>query len=207
MADQIGGAKILATALISSLFTAAIAEPIKAFIQRHLRRKELRRVLYNEIVNNFGALHSQVEMAKHDIQMKDGIGKRFAMSYKRLAYDLAQKDAVAYYSLGFNELYWIELHYRDFENVINGRFDDNDQHLRNAEFTADYVLNNLKNRHLSKRHMFKVSPPWAKEYFRENLPKTSYIYSHTTLTLVEKLRRRYDQLQYRLWQLGNKRRD
>jgi len=207
MADQIGWATILATALISSLFTAAIAEPIKAFIQRHLRRKELRRALYNEIVNNFGALHSQVEMAKHDIQMKDGIGRRFAMSYKRLAYELAQKDSAAYYSLGFDELYWIENHYRDFEHVINGRFDDNDQHLRNAEFAAEYVLNNLKNRHLSKRLMFKVAPPWLKEYFRENLPKTSYIYTNATLTVVEKLRRRYDQLQYYVWQLGNKHRN
>lgn len=205
MADGIGWAKILATALISSLFTAAIAEPIKAFIQRHLKRKELRRALYREIVNNVGALRGQVDMAKHNVEMKDGIGRRFAMSYKRLANDLAQKDAAAYYSLGLDELYWIELLYRDFEHVINGSFADNDQRLRNAEFAADYVLNNLKNRHLSKRLMFKVSPPWAKEYFRENLPKTPYL--PAAPTLGERLRRRYDQLQYWLWWLRNKRRN
>jgi hypothetical protein len=146
-------------------------------------------------------------MAKHDIQMKNGIGRRFAMSYKRLAYELAQRDAVAYYSLGLDELYWIENLYRNFEQVITGSFDDNDQHLRNAEFAAHSVLNDLKNRHLSKGLMFKVSPPWANEYFRENLPNASYIDIHTTLTFGEKLRRRFDQLQYRLWQLGNKRRE
>jgi len=204
MADQIGWAKILATALISSLFIAAIAEPIKAFIQRHLKRNVLRGALYKEIVNNFRALHGQVEVAKHDIQMKDGIGRRFAMSYKRLALDLAQKDAAAYYSLGLDEVDWIELLYRDFEHVINGSFDNNDQHLGSAEIAADSVLTNLKNRHLSKRLMFKVSPPWAKEYFRENLPRASYLFPASTLG--EKLHRRYDQLQYRLWQLGNKRR-
>src|SRR6266481_556162 len=122
MANDIGWEKILATALVSSFFTACVAEPVKAFIQRHLKRNDLRRSLYQEIMNNFTALQQQVEMAKHDDEMKTGIGERFAMGYKRLAYDLAQKDAAAFYNLGHHELYWIELLYRDFEHVINGRF-------------------------------------------------------------------------------------
>ena len=198
MADNIGWEKILATALVTSFFTACLTEPVKAWLQRWLKRSEMRRCLYREIMNNLGALQSQVEMAKQDDEMKDGIGQRFAMGYKRLAYDLALKDAAAFYSLGHYELYWIELLYRDFEHVIHGRFDSEKTRLTVAEFAANYVLNNLKNRRMSKRLMFSVSPKWAKERLRENLPLTHYL-DAAPPGLRERLYRRYDRLQYWIW--------
>jgi len=140
MAHDVGWEEILATALVSSFLTACVTEPVKAFVQRLLRRRDLRRSLYREIVNNFKALLRQVEMAKHDAGMKVGIGERFAMGYKRLAYDLAQKDTAVFYSLGQDELYWVELLYNDFEHVVNGQFVDEAQRLSNAEFTARSVL-------------------------------------------------------------------
>ena len=103
MPDDIGWEKILATALVTSFFTACLTEPVKAWIQRWIKRKELRECLYRQIVNNFGKLRGQIDMAKHDREMKSGIGQRFAMGYKRLAYDLALKDAALFYSLGYNE--------------------------------------------------------------------------------------------------------
>ena len=72
---------------------------MKARIQRYQKRNDLRRFLYREIMNNFTDLRGQVEMAEHDDEMRIGIGQRFAMGYKRLAYDLAQKDAAVLYSL------------------------------------------------------------------------------------------------------------
>ena len=46
--------------------------------------------------------------------------------------------------------------------------------------------------------MFKVSPQWARDYFREHLPKVYYLGSET-LTFSERLRRRYDRAQYWVW--------
>jgi hypothetical protein len=199
MADDISWEKILATALVSSFFTACVTEPVKAYIQRHLKRNELRRSLYQEIMSNFAELYQQVDMAKHDDEMKTGIDVRFAMGYKRLAYDLAQKDAATFYNIGHRELYWIELLYRDFQHVIDGRFTDEAQRLSNAEFTANSVLHNLKGRRMSKRLAFKVCRPWVKKHFREHLPKMSYIGREDSLSLAERLRRRYDQAQYWVW--------
>jgi len=52
--------------------------------------------------------------------MKEGIGERFAMSFKKSSYQLAQSDPATYYSLGHQETYWIELIYRDTERIIAG---------------------------------------------------------------------------------------
>jgi hypothetical protein len=198
MPDNTGWEKIVAVALVTSFFTTCLIDPVKVWIQRRLKRREVRRSLYSEIVNNFVALQRQVELAKHTEEMKIGIGQRFAMGYKRLAYDLAMKDAAAFYSLGFDELYWIELLYRDFEHVIHGRPDSEDKRLSWAEFAADYVLNNLKNRHMSKRLMFGVSPRSVKEHFRHNLPLTPYIDTQPP-GVRERLFRLYDRLQYWAW--------
>ena len=98
-------------------------------------------------------------MAKRDSAMRDGIGERFALGYKRLAYDMALRDSTAFYGLGYDELYWIDLFYRDCEQVVRGQFANGEIRLRNAEFTASYLLNNLKNRHMSRHLMFSVGPP------------------------------------------------
>ncbi len=198
MTEQIGWLKILATALISSFVTACLTEPVKTRIQRRLKRGELRRALYWEIVNNFGALQKQVWLSKDKPEMQDGIGYRFEMGYKRLSYDLALKDPFIFYSLGHAELYWIDILYRDFEHVIHGKFESNGQRLRNAEFVVSEVLTDLKNRHLNKNLAISVSPGWAKKHFRKELPSTSYI-DICPPGFRERLRRRYDRVQYWIW--------
>jgi len=194
MADNIGWEKILATALVASFFTACVTEPVKAW----LKRRQFRRCLYFEIMKNYGALTGQIKMAEHDPEMKNGIGQRFAMGFNRIAYDIMLKDAPAFYSLGYYEVYWIELLYRDFEHVIHGCFDPEETRLRCAGYVAHSVLNNLKNRQMSKRLMFSVSPEWMKEDLRQNLPLTDYI-DIDPPTLRERLLRRCDRLQYRIW--------
>jgi len=98
--DSLGWGKILATALVTSFFTACLTEPVKAWVQRWLKRRGLRPCIYLEIMKNSGALQAKVEMARRSVEMMEGIGQRFAMGYKRLAYDLALKDAPTFYSLG-----------------------------------------------------------------------------------------------------------
>ncbi len=198
MADNIGWEKILATALITSFFTACLTEPVKAWVQRYLNRRVLRRSIYREISNNSNALRGQVQLAKYNDEMKTGIGQRFAMEYKRLAYDHALKEAVTFYTLSHSELRYIDLLYQNFEQVIHGRIDSKEKGILNADFAADNVLHTLKNRHLSKRLMFNVSPDWVKEHFRENLPLTDYIDTEPP-GLRERFFRRYDRLQYWIW--------
>jgi hypothetical protein len=190
--------KILAAALISSLFTACLTEPVKVWVQRRLKRRELRRSVYWEMVHNFGALLGQVWMAERDDKMKDGIGWRFEMGYQRLAYDIALKEAPTLYTLRHSELYFITQAYRDFDGVIHKKFLDGSQRLLNAQFVADYVLSHVKNRDFSKRLIFKVSPQWFKEHLRDNLPSTNYIDVHPP-SFRERLYRKYDQIQYFVW--------
>lgn len=116
--------KTLIIALVSSFFTACLTEPVRTAIQRGLRKREVRRSLYFEMVHNYGALLGQVMMAKRDSDMRSGIGERFAMGFKKSSFELAQRDPALYYSLGHDELYWIELLYRDMEHIITGSFAD-----------------------------------------------------------------------------------
>jgi len=143
------------------------------------------------MANNYGKLQSQVEMAKHDPEMKTGIGERFAMGFKKFSFELAQRDPATYYSLGYYELYWIELSYRDMENIITGRFTD-EQHLRAAGFTAHSFLSMLKNRNLSRRLVHRVSPDWLQKHLRERLPEIHYI-DVVPPSLLKRIRRRFDQ--------------
>jgi hypothetical protein len=67
--------RTLIIALVSSFFTVCLVEPVKAFIQRRLKRREVRRALYQEMANNYGKLQAQVDMAKHHPEMKSGIDR------------------------------------------------------------------------------------------------------------------------------------
>lgn len=183
--------KTLTIALVSSFFTVCLVEPVKAVIQRRIRRREVRRSLYQEMANNYGKLQAQVEMAKHHPEMRTGIGERFAMGFKKFSFELAQRDPATYYSLGYHELYWIELLYRDMENIVSGRFTD-EQHLRAADFTAHSFLSMLKNRNLSRRLVQRVSPDWVRKHLGERLPEIEYI-DVKPPSLLEKIRRRFDQ--------------
>jgi hypothetical protein len=143
------------------------------------------------MANNYGKLQAQVEMAKNDSDMRSGIGERFAMGFKKFSYELAQRDPVAYYSLGYSELYWIELLYRDMEHIISGTFTD-EQHLRAADCTAHSFLSMLKNRNLSRSLVRRVSPYWFREHLREHLPEIAYI-DVKAPSRLERIRRRFDQ--------------
>lgn len=196
---------ILAAALISSLFTACLTEPVRIFVQRKLKRRELRRSLYWEMVHNFGALLSQVWMAEHHEEMKDGIGRWFEMGYQRLSYDIALKETPTLYTLSHTELYFITQTYRDFEGVIHKDFQNDNQRFLHAQFIAGCVLTNVKNRSFSKRLIFKVSPQWFKDHLRDNLPLENYIDLHP-LGLHERLHRKWDQIEYFVWARLHKKR-
>jgi hypothetical protein len=147
--------KTLIIALVSSFFAVILVEPVKAFIQRRTRRREFRRSLYHEMIRNYSELLGQVTMAHNDPEMKRGIGERFATVFKKFSFELARRDPATYYSLG-HEMHWIELRYADMEHVINGKFIDEEQHLRSAESTVHLFLANIKDRKLSKSLIFSV---------------------------------------------------
>ena len=188
-------ARTLVIALVTSVFTSLavviLVEPVKVWTQRWFKKRELRRCLYHEMVHNYTALQMQVELAKHDPAMKDGIGERFAMSFKKSSYQLAQSDPATYYSLGHKEAYWIEMIYRDTEHIITGRFNDSDQHLRAASFSADELLSCVKNRNLSKNLLHRVTPPSWWEDIRRRLPDIPYV-DIGPPSMIERLRRRLD---------------
>jgi hypothetical protein len=172
-------------------FTVCLIEPVKTFIQGRLRRRELRRSLYHEMVCNHQALDGQVTMAKNDPEMKSGIGERFAMGFRKFSLELAQKDPVTYYNLEYFERYWIERRYSDMEHIIDGKFDDDEQHLRCADATAYLFLAAVKGRHLSRRLIFRVSPDWLRKHFCERLAAMTYTDLEPP-NLVERMRRRFD---------------
>jgi hypothetical protein len=188
-------ARTLVIALVTSVFTSLavvlLVEPVKVWIQRRFKKRELRRCLYHEMVHNYTALQSQVLLAEKDPAMKDGIGERFAMSFKKSSYQMAQSDPATYYSLGHKEAYWIELLYRDTEHIITGRFTDNDQHLRASSFSAHELLSCVKNRELSKRLLFRVSPASWRNDIRLRLAETDYV-DIAPPNFLERIRRRFD---------------
>jgi hypothetical protein len=193
------GNKILVTALVASFSTACITEPIKAWVARWLRRRELRRALYWETMNSFGELLKQLEMAEHDDKMRAGLGSRFKRwGYKRLTYDLAQTDAPTLYSLGHSELYWLGLLYADFDSIVRNGEDDETTLIR-AQSTIYSVLTNIKNRHLSQHLVFRVSPDWLRTHLRENLPPLDYLPDRVPPGFRVRFLRRYDQLTYWIW--------
>ncbi len=183
--------KTLIIALVTSFFTVCLIEPIRAFIGRWIRKRELRRSLYHEMVLNFRALDGQVEMAKRDPEMRAGIGERFSWGFKKAAFELAQRDPVICYALGSDERYWIELLYSGMEHVAHGRFDDDAQRLRNADFNAGYLLSCMKNRNISRRLILNVSPAHLRRYIRERLPEVPYV-DIAPPKLFERLRRKFD---------------
>jgi hypothetical protein len=165
--------KTLIIALVSSFFAVILVEPVKAFIQRRTRRRELRRSLYHEMIRNYSELLGQVTMAHNDPEMKRGIGERFATVFKKFSFELARREPTTYYSLG-HEMHWIELRYGDMEHIIEGKFVDEDQHLRSADSTLCLFLANIRDRKLSGRLVFSVSPSWLRKHFRERLPEIPY---------------------------------
>jgi hypothetical protein len=183
--------KTLTIALVTSFFTLCLIEPVRAVIQRWLRRRELRRTLYHEMVLNFSALDGQVVMAERHAEMKAGIDGRFRRAFKKSCFELAQRDPLIYYGLGYDERYWIELLYSGMEGVFSGDFKDDEQLLRNASFNAHSFLTYIKNRYVNKRLILKVSPVHTRKYIRERLPEIDYVDVEPP-TFLERIRRTFD---------------
>lgn len=158
---------------------------------RWLKKRELRRYLYHEMVRNYTALQAQVEYAEHDPEMKAGIGERFAMTFKKSSFQLVQSDPATYYGLGHKETYWIELIYRDMDNIVAGSSKDNERNLRLASSVAREFLSCVKNRNLSKKLLYKVTPSAWREDIKTRLPDIAYI-DIKPPSLTERIRRRFD---------------
>ncbi len=187
-------AKILATALVASFFTVCVTEPVKA----RLQRRRVRKWLYREMLQNCSALSAWVQSAAPYVEMQEHTAVQFASEYRRLAYDLAVKDA-GFYSLRGDEPYRIDKIYREFERISQGSYDDAHDCFLRAKDAAASVLHGIKDRSLSKRVAFSASTKWQKKYFRQNLPRTFYINFDDPPSLRERLCRRYDALQYWVW--------
>ena len=184
--------KTLIIALVSSFFAVILVEPVKAFIRRRTRRRELRRSLYHEMIRNYSELLGQVTMAHNDPEMKRGIGERFATVFKKFSFELARREPTTYYSLG-HEMHWIELRYADMEHIINGKFVDEDQQLRSADSTVHLFLANIKDRKLSRSLVFSVSPSWLRKHFRKRLDEIPYT-DVGPPGFLERARRQFDQV-------------
>lgn len=190
-------AKILVTALVSSFFTVGVTEPVRGWFQR----RRMRRWLYREMVQNCSALLGWVGSVKRnppELNMLEHTSAQFRGEYKRLAFDLAVKDA-AFYSLRGEEPYRIDGIYRDFERIANGSYADAEECFQRAEVAAASVLICLKDRSLSKWVALRVSTKWQKRYFRQNLPGTPYVNYDDPPSRMERLYRRCDALQYWFW--------
>jgi hypothetical protein len=181
----------LVTAVLTSLTIVLLVEPVKVWTQRWFKKRELRRCLYHEMVHNYTALQAQVGFAEHDPAMKVGIGERFAMSFKKSSFQLAQSDPATYYSLGHHETYWIELTYRGMENLITGSSKNADRDLIAASFVTYEFLSRVKNRNLSKRLMHSVTPSSWWEDINARLPDIEYI-DIKPPNLMERIRGRFD---------------
>ncbi|MGA8221653.1 MAG: hypothetical protein WB780_08360, partial [Candidatus Acidiferrales bacterium] len=155
--------KTLAIALVTSFFTVCLIEPIKAAIQRRGRKRELRRSLDHEMVLNHNALLAQVELAGRMPEMKNGIGDRFQRGFKKSSFAIAQHDPSIYYTLGYEERYWIELLYSGMENIIKGYFESDEYRFRAASFNAGQLLTYVKNRYGSVDILSEERVPQAIE--------------------------------------------
>lgn len=153
------------------------------------------------MIHNCSVLQAWVRSAKPHPDMQKHTGAQFASEYKRLAYDLAVKDA-GFYSLPNEEPYRIEKIYRDFTNITDGSFPEPDDCFLRAELAAASVLHAVKDGSLSQRVALSVSTKLQKKYLRENLPRVLYI--GDSQPLRERLRRRRNAMQYWLWRLSDK---
>jgi hypothetical protein len=179
----------LVTSVLTSLTIVLLVEPVKAWAQRWLKKRELRRYLYHEMVRNYEALQAQVNYAERDPEMKTGVGERFKMTFKKSSLQLVQSDPATYYGLGHKETYWIELIYRDMDNIITGN--DDERNVRLASSVAESFLWSVKNRNLSKKLLFKVTPSAWLEDIKTRLTDIAYL-DIKPPSFFERIRRRFD---------------
>ena len=98
-------AKILGTALVTSFFTVCAVFFIE-WVKARLQRGRVRKWLYGEMLYNCGVLSAWVHSAKPYQEMQQHTAAQFASAYRKLAYEVAIKDA-GFYSLRGDVLYRI----------------------------------------------------------------------------------------------------
>jgi hypothetical protein len=192
MTDEL---KILVTALVSSLFTVGVTEPVRAWFQR----RRIRWWLYREMIHNCEALSAWVHSARLNPEMQEHTAINFTTQYRKLAYEMAVKDA-GFYSLRGEEPYRIDGIYRDFDRISAGSYGDPHDCFVRAESAAAAVFLAVQDRALSRRVVLSVSTRRQKRYLRENLPKRFlYINYDDAPRWLEILRFRYDAVLFWLW--------
>jgi len=162
-------AKIIVTALVTSLFTVCTVFFIE-WVKARLQRGRVRKWLYREMLYNCEVLSAWAHSAKPHPEMQKHTAAQFASSYRKLAYEVAVKDA-GFYALRGDELYRIDEIYREFERISSGSYESSEDCFRQAEIASVAVLFGVQDRLLSRSVVFSVSTARQKAYFRENLPR------------------------------------
>jgi hypothetical protein len=179
-------AKILATALVTSVVTVGVIEPIRGWLQR----RRVRKWLYREMLHNSAALSAWVHSAKDHGEMQEHTAAQFASEYRKLAYELAVKDA-GFYSLRGDEPYRIDAIYREFERISSGAYEDPSDCFLRAEVAAVAVLHGVQDKVLSRHVAFSVSTARQKKYLRENLPRRFFYINYDDAPPWRENARRY----------------
>ncbi|HEY6343389.1 MAG TPA: hypothetical protein VIY49_17980 [Bryobacteraceae bacterium] len=187
--------KIIGTALVTALVTIGFTEPLRACFQR----RHIRRWLYREIIYNCDVLEAWVHSAKDQPEMQEHTTAQFASQYRKLAFELAVRDA-GFYSLRGEEPYFIDGLYRDFERISAGAFHDPKDCLLKAQVASAAVLHGVQDRMLSRRVVFNVSTRRQRAHLRSKLPHHFlYINRDDAPHWLERLRFRSDAVLFWLW--------
>ena len=148
---------------------------------------------------NCGRLSTWVHSAKANPEMQEYTSAQFVGEYRRLAYEIAVKNA-EYYSLRRVELYYIDDLYRAFDRIANDEITDTADCFRRAEIAASAVLHGVQDRALSRRVVFSVASRREKRYFREMLPRRFFYLNYDDAPRwKERLRECADRLRFWFW--------
>jgi hypothetical protein len=192
-------AKIFGAALIAALITSVVTVWVTEPLRLRLHRRRIRKWLYGEMMYNCGRLSAWVHSAKANPETQQHTSAQFAGEYRRLAYELAVKDA-GFYSLRREELYYIDNLYRDFDRIANGGFTDSADCFLRAGIAASAVLHGVQDRALRRGVVFSVSSRLEKQYLRNNVPhRFFYLNYDDAPRWKEKLREYWDRLVFWSW--------
>jgi hypothetical protein len=131
--------------------------------------------------------------------MQGHTAAHFASQYRKLAYELAVKDA-GFYSLRGDEPYRIDEIYREFERISQGSYQDPKDCFTRAQVASEAVVFGVQDRTLSRRVVFSISTARQKSYLRERLPRRYlYVNYDDAPRWLEKSRQYCDAVRYWFW--------
>jgi hypothetical protein len=150
-------AKILITAVVSSVSTALVTEPVKLFVVEKLRQRRLRRQVYRELAKNYDilmALLVDAENKKLDF-MREHFQSQFASYYKRECYRMASADR--YMFLQLKDADGLATAYSLLDGLVDFKGKDDDAVIEEADMRADLLSLAMVDGRLSKRMLMKYS--------------------------------------------------